>query len=451
MHFSKHKSLIIAGLLFMAQSLTGCLFEEVNQPKSAQPGEIINISLKITDNIVPETNPHKGILGVIVPNDWEFISATYTSTIGNGTISLSPEWKDSLNKYYPTNQFGTNMKWIGLISDKGYTYNNTTSFNVALKLKVGQTQGCFNLGYLTSKATSGLLGQDVNWAPLSFPHSIGVPDSNLCENIYGVRIAPEWDNLFDRHSGWTGSDGIYSIPVNGYDAPSNSPADSQLFVFSDTFIGDVDSLGRRTNTRMVNNTLMMLPSNVPDTNVVDFFWRTDSSAGLPSTVFIPNTPNAHTGDWYWLMDGIALNENIYVYAIRLNSTSGGFGFEVNGVVLLKFNLDPVTFIKNVQQIETPLFVKDTVNNWDIVLGQAIMPMTSQSGNPSPDGYIYVYGPKSSSTGKQLLAARVLPENIENFSQYQFWNGTSWGNSILALAPLTNGISQEFSVSPIKNG
>ena len=444
----KYSIVIIA--LVLLPFFNGCLFDTINQPSSAQPGEIIDVSLTITDNIVPEPNAHKGILSVIVPSDWEFISATYTSVLGNGVLTVSPEWKDSMDLFYPTNQFGTNMKWIALISDQGYSYNDITSFNVQLKLQVGQTLGCFNLGYLTTKATSGLLGAgNSSWAPLSYPHPIGVPDSSLCYTIYETRQAVEWDNLFDRSSGWTGSDGIYSIPLNEYDAPSDSPADSQLILFSDTFIGEVDSNNQRSNTVLINNTLAIMQSNVPDPNETQFFWRTDS-LNAPKTVFVPNTPNANPGDWYWLMDGISLNHQIYVFALRLNSTTGGLGFELNGVALLKFSMDSVNFISDVEQFDTPLYLKNQTENWEIVLGQAIMPMTTSSGNPSPDGYIYVYGPRNNSSGKELVAARVLPDEIENFGQWQYWDGTDWGNDIANCAPLTNGISQEFSVTPIGN-
>ncbi|MCK7528636.1 MAG: hypothetical protein MZV64_69320 [Ignavibacteriales bacterium] len=152
----KHLLLIVS--LLLLPLINGCLFESVNQPSSADPGEIIDISLTITDNLVPEPNAHKGILSVIVPSDWEFVSASYTSVLGNGILTVSPEWKDSMDLYYPVNQFGPNMKWIALISDQGYSYTDITSFYVDLKLQVGQTLGCFNIGYLTTKATSGLLG-----------------------------------------------------------------------------------------------------------------------------------------------------------------------------------------------------------------------------------------------------------------------------------------------------
>lgn len=448
MSYKKIRYILFYSSFLFIPLFSGCLFESINQPSSAQPGEIIDVNLTVTDNLVPEPNAHKGILGIMAPSDWEFISAIYSSSLGNGDLSISQEWEDSLNYYYPTEQFGPSMKWIALISDKGYSYQEITSFQVRLKLKVGQTHGCFNLGYLTTKATGGLLGTgNSSWAPLSYPHPIGVPDSNLCSTKYETRPAPEWDNLFDRKEGWTGSDGIYSIPLNGYDAPYDNAAGKHLIVFSDTFIGDVDTNDRRLNTVMINNSLSLLQSNTPDPDDIQFFWRKDS-VGKAQTVFVPNTPNSNPGDWYWLMDGISINDTIYLFALRLNSTSGGLGFEINGVTLLKFMMDEQNFISDVQQFDTPFFLKNESENWEIVLGQAIMPMTSVSGNPNPDGYIYVYGPKSASSGKELVAARVLPEEIENFGQWQFWDGTDWGNKIENCASLTNGISQEFSLTPI---
>jgi hypothetical protein len=444
------KYLFVITSFLLISFFTGCLFESINQPTSAQPGEVIDINLTITDNLGPEPNAWKGILGVLVPADWEFVSATYNSMLGNGVLDLSSEWKDSMDLFYPSDQFGPDMKWIALISDKGYSYNNkVTSFYVQVKLKVGQTLGCFNLGYLTTKATSGLISSGKpTWCPISFPHPIGVPDSNLCiNNSYETRKAEEWDTLFDRNEGWTGADGIYSIPLNEYDAPSNTPADSQLILFSDTFIGEVDSNNQRRNTSLINNTLALMQSNIPNSNDIQFFWKKDST-NVPKTVFVPNTPNASPGDWYWLMDGIALKDTIYVFALRLNHTSAGLGFEINGVALLKFTMDPNNFISDVEQYDTPLFFKNEIENWEIVLGQAVMPMTSISGNPSPDGYIYVYGPRNNASGKELVAARVLPEKIEDFQHWQYWNGTAWGSDIGNCAPLTNGISQEFSLSPI---
>jgi len=432
-----------------SQLFQGCLFEYINQPEYAQSGEIIDIEISIRDDIVPEPNPHKGILGVIVPDDWTFISAAYTSSIGNGSLSESAEWKDSVNAFFPVSEYGENMKWIVLISDQGYTYNESVTFNVQLKLQVGQNEGCFNLGYLTTKATQDMLSSgNPQWVPLSFPHPIGIPDSNLCADIFETRRATEWDSLLIRTSGWTGADGIYSIPLNESEQPSNSGTNKHLILFSDTFIGEVDSQGHRVNAQIINNSYAVMQNSLPQKENIEFFWREDTG-GNPGTVFVPTTPDANDGDWYWLMDGISVNDTIYVFAIRLNSTGGGiFGFEVNGVVLIKFTLNEQDSVVNVKQSDAPLFYKNESEGWDIIIGQAIMPMTTVSDNPLPDGYIYVYGPRSRLSGKDLVAARVLPRNIEVFDSWEFWNGTGWGDNIAECASITSGISQEFSITPV---
>jgi hypothetical protein len=432
--------------LFFSQILQGCIFEYINQPKSALPGEIIDIEISVQTTTVPEPTAHKGILGIIAPADWTFISADYTSSLGNGSLAESAAWKDSVDLYYPIEQYGENMKWVVLISDQGYSYDSPVTFNVNLKMQAGEVEGCYNLGYLTTKATGGLLGHG-SWAPLSFPHAIGIPDSILCSSIYEVRQAHEWDDLLNRTSGWTGADGIYSIPLDESEQPSSSS--KHLLLFSDTFIGEVDSTGRRTSSRLINNTLALMQDAQPNESSIEFFWKEDS-AGNPKTVFVPETPDADPGDWYWLMDGISINDTIYIFGLRLNSTGGGgaFGFEVNGVTLIKFNLDDENFISNVEQFDTPLFFKNEIENWEIVLGQAIMPMTSVSGSPSADGYIYVYGPKNTAAGKVLVAARVLPPNIENFDSWEYWDGNNWTNNIENSAAITSGISQEFSVTQI---
>jgi len=80
-----------------------------------------------------------------------------------------------------------------------------------------------------------------------------------------------------------------------------------------------------------------------------------------------------------------------------------------------------------------------------------MPLTSASNNYAQDGYVYVYGPKDAGSGKQLVCARVLPDAFEDFSQYTFWDGSGWSSDIKDCAAITDGISQEFSVTPLYNG
>jgi hypothetical protein len=438
-------------ILILPFFLAYCRFVSIDQPRSAQPDEIIEVSVKVFDDIVPEPNPHKGVLCILVPKDWSFISGEYNGDLGTGSMEWSPAWADSVELYYTAVGFGENMKWMALTSDNGFTYENPITATASVRLQVGQTEGQFNLAYLVTKATGGLIGSDLSWAPLSYPHPIGVPGSGQVVQPFTVERASDWDALFDRTSGWTGADGIYSIPLSGVEIPSDSSNDRTLFLFSDTFIGRVDSNDQRKDSRLVNNTYAVLDGNQPDPQQIKFFWGTNQN-GQPQAVFVPETPNANPGDWYWLMDGIAVNEKIYIFGLRLKTGSGGdFNFEVVGVSLLSFILVGADSLQNSQQFDAPLYYKNDTDGWEIVLGQAVMSMTERSGNPNPDGYIYIYGPRNKSVQKELVAARVLPEYIEDFSHYQYWDGTIWSTEISRCAPITSGISQEFSVSPTDDG
>src|SRR5262249_48210934 len=57
---------------------------------------------------------------------------------------------------------------------------------------------------------------------------------------------PAWDAVFDRADGWIGGDAIYSTPL---------PQGDVLWLFADTFLGQVRDGRRQPGVRMVNNTL----------------------------------------------------------------------------------------------------------------------------------------------------------------------------------------------------
>ncbi len=426
-----------------------CRFEKITQPASVQPGEIIDISITIYDDVVPEPNPHKGVLCMLVPQDWSFVSGSYDGSMGNGTFEPDTAWADSAEVCFPAVQMGDFMKWIALISDTGYSYAKPITINVIIRLRAGETKGCFGLGYLITKATQDLIC--TGWSPLSFPHVIGVGEN--CQPNPTREVIPdsEWDALFDRTDGWTGADGIYSIPLSGRESFTENETERTLFVFSDTFIGTVDANDRRQNARLVNNTYAILHGMAPDPEQIDFYWRVNSS-NQPVALFEPETPNASPGDWYWLMDGLVLNDKIHVFGLKLEQGSGGaFNFQINGVTLISFVIDSANAILDCEQVDTPLFYKDPATGSEIVLGQAIMPMTEVSGNTGADGFIYIYGPRSGSSRKELVAARVTPELFEDFDQWRYWDGQSWSEDIRNCATLTTGISQEFSLNPLPDG
>ncbi|MBC8401874.1 MAG: DUF4185 domain-containing protein [Candidatus Marinimicrobia bacterium] len=437
--------LIVASLIIA----TGCQFDQIDQPSQALPGEVITISVLISDSIDETTNPHRGVLCVLLPQDWTIVSADYSSSVGSGNMELTAAWADSAEACYPALEFESGMAWQALISDTGYTYTGNPSVLIDITIQVGNTEGCFDLAFLATKATPDLICS--GWSPMSFPHRIGVPDSCITPQGAYVEPAPDWSDLFDRTSGWTGSDAAYSIPLSGYDYPGGMDHQGSIFVFGDTFIGEVDSNDRRHSFSMIRNTIAYLPTIEPDPDSIEFIWDTDNS-GNPTALFKATTPASEPGDWIWPMDGIAVNDSIYIFGLRLHEDGQGvFGFKLVGATLISFVLDSTNSISGYRQIDAPLFYADSIAGTNTVYGQAVMSMTVESGNPNPDGYIYIYGPESGAGQKKLKAARILPEHISDFDQWRFWNGTDWVTDLTTAAALTLGISQEFSLTSLDNG
>jgi hypothetical protein len=269
-----------------------------------------------------------------------------------------------------------------------------------------------------------------------------------------VEPATAWTGLFDRTKGWTGADGIYSIPLSGQETPgAGAPT---LFVFSDTFIGEVGRDGlRKPGSTLVNNTVALLSPNEPAPANIHFFWGKDDG-GAPRALFLPATPETQPGDWYWLADGVALERKVHLFALRMELGEGGtFNFAVAGVSRITLPLDSPHPLEDQSQVDTPLYFKTADEAYEHVLGGAIMANTEEAGAPAPDGYVYVYGSRSdlASGKKDAIVARVLPADFESFGEWRYWNGTLWVPDIAEVAPLpgTGWLSSEFSVTPLPDG
>ncbi len=262
----------------------------------------------------------------------------------------------------------------------------------------------------------------------------------------------QWNNLFKRYDGWTGADGIYAIPLSGYETQGKADETKTLFVFSDTFIGQVDQKTmRRQDISMVNNSLAILEGGEPDENKIQFIYGNNGD-GSRSSVFIPKTPKTRGKKcWYWLQDGISLNNNIYIFPMVVEEDpkgADGFKFRLSGLAMIKIpinngNIDLV----NHTQSDTPFYSVNEKRT--LFFGAGIMPNTAESGAVEPDGYIYVYGRYECGEVK-LAVARVKPDDFEDFNKWRFWNGESWSDNIEETAELGRG-GPELSVTPIKNG
>lgn len=268
--------------------------------------------------------------------------------------------------------------------------------------------------------------------------------------------APEWTGLFSRYEGWTGADGIFSIPLSGVDQPGSSTDETKtVFLFSDTYSGKVEPVTRmRESEAIVNNSVALLDGAKPDPDQIRFEWVPKTA---DMSLFTPHTPQSEKlpGSWYWLQDGIARDGKLILFPLLMVKDPGqpeGFQFAIRGVAQISVPLgDSGPDYAAQTQIDTPLYRK-LPDGSELVYGAGILDNTAEAGAPDPDGYIYVYGYKNETTGiKRLIVARTRPDALDDFAEWRYWNGKAWTERIEDSLPLLDGVSPELSVTPMNEG
>jgi len=262
--------------------------------------------------------------------------------------------------------------------------------------------------------------------------------------------APEWTALMERTSGWFAADGIFSIPLDGIE--DQQVIDKKtLFIFSDTYIGEVESNVPKPGNVMVNNTTAWMTSNIPDESAISFEYNKDEN-GNPATYFVPDNENSKEGEYFWLGDGFINHEkdnSLYIFAYHVHKTGPDvFDFEQTNITLLRIKDPTSEGISNYEQIATNLnFVHP--QHGVIYFGSAVFVNTKNANAPNPDGFVYIYGIAEGE--KSMIAARTKPSEFENIDKWTFWNGETWVEDKESIAPITNGVSNEYSLTPTEDG
>ena len=280
-----------------------------------------------------------------------------------------------------------------------------------------------------------------------------VKNTDITHLDFTVEEAPEWTALFNRSTGWFGADGIFTIPLNG--VYKGDASDSTLFIFSDTMVGDIVDGELQPGSRMVHNSVAYLQGEDPKEENIKFYYDEDEK-GRAETIFSPNTPETQPNDYFWLGDGFvntALNNDIYIFAYRMRNVSAeDWSFTQMGNVLIKLPAGSRPPYKDQQQMETPFLYKGNKGDSEQdngSLGAGIFVNTTEAGTPDPDGYVYVYGVRGKT--KNLIVARVKPENFEQFDEWHYWDGNDWNKDKDKIATVTDRVSNELSVTPLADG
>jgi len=270
------------------------------------------------------------------------------------------------------------------------------------------------------------------------------------ELIFSARPAPKWTALMERNSGWFGADGIFSIPLDGKEKRGDEDKKT-LFIFSDTYIGEVINNVPQKGNVMVNNTVAWLRGLEADPSKMKFEYKVGQDR-KPTSFFIPSNTNAKEGEYFWLGDGFInqeLNSNLYIFAYHVHKTGPNvFDFEQTEIALLKIKDPEKRGLYEYEQMATDLgFVHP--EHGRIYFGSGIFVNTKNANAPSPDGYVYIYGIAEGK--KSLIAARSLPKDFENIAKWRFWDGNLWSKNKEDISPITDGLSNELSVTPTNDG
>lgn len=294
-----------------------------------------------------------------------------------------------------------------------------------------------------------LVANSCNQAPKG--DKISPSDEPLKPLTFTSEPAPEWTALMERTSGWFAADGIFTIPLDGREE-QQVEGKKTLFIFSDTYIGEVENNVPKPGNVMVNNTTAWMKGNEPDPSAISFeFNKTEN--GEPTSYFVPDNEVSEEGEYFWLGDGFINHEKdnaLYIFAYHVHKTGPNvFDFEQNKIALLKIKDPRREGISSYEQMPTGLYFVHPEKGERVYFGSGIFVNTVEANAHDPDGYVYVYGIMEGK--KSLIAARTLPEEIEEFNKWTFWNGIEWVGNKEDVASITDGVSNELSVTPTGDG
>jgi sialate O-acetylesterase len=281
--------------------------------------------------------------------------------------------------------------------------------------------------------------------------------------LYKVRKRSDWDQVFARMSGWTGSDNTYSIPLTD---SSSATEPLTLFTFGDSFVGEVDpvSHARSEDSVMVNNAVGIFRGREALAKALDV-WLGEAQNGFLATSYfrplaategekhftsdVPQTSDhiktLNDSEYYWLQDGFCENGFLYIFASRVAPDPDGpegFRFKVLGTDLLRLNLGTNGLPDKASMTVIPIPFDIRKEKTSTYFGAAV--------NTTDPHFNYLYGLYQDG-GANLVAARVPKDSIENFNLWEFWSKDSWNRDYEHMDIIASGISSECAVERLDFG
>lgn len=259
----------------------------------------------------------------------------------------------------------------------------------------------------------------------NFPRSqlaVSTRDAGLS---FTVEIAQDYNRLFYREDGWTGSDIAFSLPL----------LDGRiLWLFGDTWIGKIRE-GRHTDSTMVNNAIGIQQGLDPATARLEFFHGYKD--GKPAAFIRP----ADGIGVFWLSHGgIHTDSGLYLFLSQIVDVPGDtsiWGFRAISIVMAK--------------ITNPL---DDPNRWQVEQIKLPWAQFGPAGNSKAFGMpllregnvVYLYGLEHKPFNRYLLVGRANVASLEDFSTWEFYTNGHWQPDFRKASRLCNHMGAELSVS-----
>ncbi len=262
---------------------------------------------------------------------------------------------------------------------------------------------------------------------------------------------PSWEAVFQRTEGWTGADGINTADL----------LDGRiLWIFGDTWIGDIRQGRHAVNAELVNNTLAVhekpdaeswMP---PDPKTVRYYW---GQSGQKNEAWIRPDSSGSSG-WYWPAgNGLMVKDAIDRFRLLFfmnelarspdSDKIWAFYRSRNALVVVN-NPDEEVPGWRIQKVSVPSNLsRGEKIGWGVTLLSVPVPGESR------ESHLYIYGVDESDLGnKKLILARSPAGRVEEVSTWQIYLGNGvWGTFASECYPIAEHLASELSIEPVVIG
>lgn len=216
----------------------------------------------------------------------------------------------------------------------------------------------------------------------------------------------------DTAGRWTGADSAYSVPL---------PDGSTAWIYSDTFLGEVDENGGRPlESPFIHNSIIVDDGGTLTT------YTGGTEAAPESLAKVAGADESQ--QWYWFGDATVEGDALQVMLLEFVKTgSGVFDFKFVGNAVASFDVDDMS-------LTSITGLPESTVNW----GSAIY-------EDPEDGYTYVFGVEDLQAQKFAHLARV-PTGSLTTADWEYFAAGEWLADPNASTSILEGVSNEFSVS-----